>query len=335
MYLSPFRVLLTIVIFGGFAIGYAAVGVWRRHWLIPVLAIAEGAFFTIIANVYHNAPQLIAADSPLQRQLILLGVGSIASVVVGYTLFVVFFYRQGSQLFRAQTEIALAGEIHRALVPAIHEKLGAFELYGASVPSGVVGGDLVDAVGDSQSWTAYVADVSGHGVSAGVLMAMFKTAVHTQAAGATPEVLLLNVNRTLYPLKTNNTFVTAGVLHSHGNGQLSLALAGHPALLRYCRSTGEVSEYPPADMPVGILPEESFTTVPVSCETGDVLLLVTDGLTEVFDAKGQEMGLGPLKTGLAQWASLPLPALFTRLREVALKKGPQLDDQTMLLVRRA
>jgi serine phosphatase RsbU (regulator of sigma subunit) len=100
----------------------------------------------------------------------------------------------------------------------------------------------------------------------------------------------------------------------------------------YCRSKGEVNEYPPADMPLGILPEESFTPVPVACEPGDVLLLVTDGLTEVFDGKGEEMGLGPLKVGLAQWAGLPLPELFTRLRGVALKAGRQLDDQTMLIV---
>jgi serine phosphatase RsbU (regulator of sigma subunit) len=332
--LSPFRILLTVVILGSFAIGYAAVSVTRRYWFLPVLGIAEGILFGIVGYVYRNARPLISADSPLQKQLLLLGVGSIASVVVGYTLFVVFFARQGSQLFRAQTEIALAGEIHRALVPAIHQKLGAFELYGASVPSGVVGGDLVDVVGDAKAWTAYVADVSGHGVSAGVLMAMFKTAVHTQPGRATPEILLKEVNRTLYPLKTNNTFVTAGVLHSNGDGQLLLALAGHPSLLRYCRASGEVQEYPPTDMPVGILPEESFTAVPLACESGDVLLIVTDGLTEVFGPKGEEMGVVPLKVGLAQSASLPLSELFTRLREVALKTGPQLDDQTILIVRR-
>jgi serine phosphatase RsbU (regulator of sigma subunit) len=334
VYLSPFRIFVTVVIFASFAIGYAAAGVARRLWLIPVFMIAEFFLFGIVGNMYRHAPQLVTPDSPLEKQLMLLGIGSIASVVIGYALFIAFFYKQGSQLFRAQTEIALAGEIHRALVPAIHHKLGAFELYGASVPSGVVGGDLVDVVGDAEAWTAYVADVSGHGVAAGVLMAMFKTAVHTQPGSASPELLLREVNRTLYPLKTNNTFVTAGVLHSNRDG-LSLTLAGHPALLRYCRSTGEVQEYPPADMPVGILPEETFTPIPVACEPGDVLLIVTDGLTEVFDAKGKEMGLGPLKVGLAQWASLPLPELFTRLREVALKAGSQLDDQTMLIVRRA
>lgn len=333
VYLPPLRIFLTVIIIGGCAIGYAALSVARRFWWMPALGIAEGALFAIVGYMYRNAPQLISQDSPLQKQLTELGVGSIISVVVGYTLFIVFFAKQGSQMFRAQNEIALAGEIHRALVPAFHQEFGRFELYGASVPSGVVGGDLVDLIGDAKAWTAYVADVSGHGVSAGVLMAMFKTAVHTQPDGATPEILLSEVNRTLYPLKTNNTFVTAGVLHCNGGG-LSLALAGHPSLLRYCRNTGQVNEYPPADMPVGILPEESFTAVPVACEPGDVLLLITDGLTEVFDRQGKEMGLGPLKTGLVQWASLPLAEQFTRLRAVALKMGPQLDDQTMLIVRR-
>jgi phosphoserine phosphatase RsbU/P len=334
-YLTPLQILLTVLIFGGCAIGYAAASIARRLWLVPVIVIGEGLLFWILNSFYRGAPELISPDSPLNKQLLAVGVGAIVSVVLGYILFILFFAKQGAQLFRAQTEIALAGEIHRALVPTIHEKLGAFELYGASIPSGVVGGDLVDFVGDSQYWTAYVADVSGHGVSAGVLMAMFKTAVHTRADGTTPEILLKEVNRTLYPLKTNNTFVTVGVLHCNNHGQLSLALAGHPALLRYCRSTGQIEEYPPADMPAGILPDENFTAMPVACESGDVLLLVTDGLTEVFDSKGQEMGAGPLKTGLAQWAGLPLPELFTRLREVALKTGPQLDDQTMLIIKRA
>jgi serine phosphatase RsbU (regulator of sigma subunit) len=332
-YLSPLHIFFTVLISGGFSIGYAAVSLARRFWLIPILGIVEGLVFSVAANLYSKSPQLISPGSEFQKQLTILAIGSILSVVVGNTLFVLFFAKQGAQLFRAQTEITLAGEIHRALVPAIEQRLSAFELYGASVPSGVVGGDLVDVVANSGKWTAYIADVSGHGVAAGVLMAMFKTAARTHA-GMAPEILLRDVNRTLYPLKTNNTFVTAGVLHYSGDGQLSLALAGHPPLLRYSRSTGEVEEYRPADMPVGILPEESFTAVPVACEPGDVLLLVTDGLTEVFDSGGQEMGFEPLKRGLAQWAALPLAELFTRLREVALKAGPQLDDQTALVVRR-
>jgi serine phosphatase RsbU (regulator of sigma subunit) len=59
----------------------------------------------------------------------------------------------------------LAAEIHHILVPAIDTKIGEFEFYGRSVPSGEAGGDLIDVFQNDHGWIAYVADVSGHGVA--------------------------------------------------------------------------------------------------------------------------------------------------------------------------
>ena len=87
-------------------------------------------------------------------------------------------------------------------------------------------------------------------------------------------------------------------------------------------------------MPLGILPEQTFSAQSIPCEIGDVLLLLTDGLTEVFDKHGNEMGIGPIKTALARSAALPLSDVFTQLRQVALQAGHQDDDQTMPLVRK-
>lgn len=331
-YLSPLQIVLSIVITGGFAIGYAAVSIWQRYWLIAVLGIIEGLLFAIIGAHYHAASQLVPGDSPLQRQLEILGVIGIVSVALGYALFIVFFARQGARYFRVQNEIAMAGEIHRALVPPIHKTMPSFEIYGASMPSGEVGGDLVDLAENGQSWTGYVADVSGHGVSAGLLMAMFKTAVRTGAKDVDSGKLLSEVHGVLYPLKTPNMFATVGVLQWSGNA-LNLALAGHPPLLHYSRARGKVEEYAATDLPLGILPEQSFTSREVVCQSGDVLLLLTDGLTEVFDKNGNEMGIGPLKDVLAKSARQPLPDLFTSLRQAALSFGHQDDDQTMLMIR--
>jgi serine phosphatase RsbU (regulator of sigma subunit) len=334
-YFTPVHMLITVLIMGGFAVGYAAVSMARRFWLIPVLGISQGFLFEVVDSRYYNhALRLLPPGDPLERQLSVIGVGSILSVVTGYVLFVAFISQQGSRLFRAQTEIALAGEIHRALVPAIQRSWGNFEVYGASIPSGEVGGDLVDVVGSTDAWTAYIADVSGHGVYAGLLMAMFKTAVRTCAEAESPDLLLQGVHRALYPLKTSNTFVTAGFLQYRQGTPLLLSLAGHPALLRYNSRTRYVEECGSAGMPVGILPEQSFHSVSVSCEPQDLLLLLTDGLAEVFDKDGKELGIEPIKHALANAATLPLLELFTSLRQVALNAGRQEDDQTMLLVRR-
>ena len=331
-YLSPLQIVLCIAITGGFAIVYAASSIWQRYWLIPVFGIIEGVIFGVVAAHYHAASRLVEPGSPLQRQLQILAVTGIISVVLGYVLFVVFFAKQGVRFFRVQNEIALAGEIHRALVPPIHKTIASFEIYGVSIPSGEVGGDLVDLAENGRAWTGYVADVSGHGVSAGLLMAMFKTAVRTRAKDLSSGELLSEVHRALYPLKTPNMFATVGVLQWSGNA-FNLALAGHPPLLHYSRSRGKVEEYPSTDLPLGILPEQTFTSREVVCQSGDVLLLLTDGLTEVFDKNGNEMGIGPLKDVLAKSARQPLPDLFTSLRQKALSFGHQEDDQTMLMIR--
>ena len=332
VYLSPLHMILSIVIMGGFAIGYAAVSIWRWYWLIPVGGVVEGCLFAILAFHYRAAPQLIASDSPLHQQLQMLSVIGMVSVVLGYALFVLFFARQGARYFRAHNEIAMAAEIHRALVPPIHRTIGSFEVYGISVPSGEVGGDLVDVAENGQSWTGYIADVSGHGVSAGLLMAMFKTAVRTRAKDVSSGDLLGEVHRALYPLKTPNMFATVGVLQWTGQ-TFNLALAGHLPLLHYRHSRGEVQEYPASDLPLGILPEQSFSSTEVTCQSGDILLLLTDGLTEVFDKNGSEMGIEPLKDVLKRAASQGLPELSAALQAAALNFGKQLDDQTMLLVR--
>jgi hypothetical protein len=332
-YLSPARILITVCVTGALAAVCAIAGIARKFWLIAVVSAVEALFFAALENHYHNAPILIYPDSPLRPQIFVLAVGAIVSVVAGYILFIVFFSQQGSRFFRAQTEIALAAEIHRALVPRIERTLGPYELFGASVPSGEVGGDLVDVTGDADAWTAYVADVSGHGVSAGLLMAMFKTAVRTCALDAPPRTLLEEVHRALYPLKTGNMFVTAGFLGCVA-GDFTLSLAGHPSLLHFRSKTATVQEHPTLDLPLGILPEQTFTSVPIACDTGDILLLLTDGFTEVFDKNGNELGIEPIKAALEKSAVLPLSQIFERLRQVALSAGHQDDDQTMLLVRK-
>lgn len=318
---------------GIFAIFYAWAGVLRKYWLLVAIWIAQFGLFALVGIYGGEHARLLESHSEAQQQLFWLSLGAKVTLVAGYVLFLVFFGREGGRYFKAHAEIQLAQEIHRALVPTIERSIGNFSMYGASLPSGEVGGDLVDVV-EGGSWTAYVADVSGHGVSAGVLMAMFKTAVRTTVlADGAPNALLNEVHRALYPLKTANLFVTAGVLHCDGAGKLTLSMAGHPPLLHFCKATGSVSEVAAQDLPLGILPEQSFVTCEIAAAPGDLLVLLTDGLTEVFDGKQNEMGIEPVKTALRENAGRPLPELFATMRQVALKFGKQDDDQTMLLVR--
>ena len=129
-------------------------------------------------------------------------------------------------------------------------------------------------------------------------------------------------------------FATAGVLQLRpGSQSVTYSLAGHPALMRYCSQQRAIVEYASQNLPLGILPEQEFAGDRLECDAGDVLLLLTDGFSEVFDAKGAELGLEPVKGAFLEAADRPLPEIFESLRSLSLSFGKQDEDQTMLLVR--
>jgi serine phosphatase RsbU (regulator of sigma subunit) len=78
---------------------------------------------------------------------------------------------------------------------------------------------------------------------------------------------------------------------------------------------------------------QSFAVSKLTLVPGDLLALITDGFTEVFDSHEREMGMDDFKSALASCAEKALPEIYRELRDRTLKFGKQTDDQTMLLVR--
>ena len=325
--------LVTVAIYGGFAVGYAALWIAHKFWLIPAWGLVQAAAITLAANIFRAG--VIQGRKELEQQLSALGVCAILAIVIAYIAFINFIRREGSRYFRIQTEVELAHEIHRSLVPTFEQKLAGYEIFGASIPSGEVGGDLVDIAESCNERIVYIADISGHGVASGVLMAMFKTSIRSAlGVSSSPGGLLEGVHRTLYPLKMPNMFATAGVLQLRpGSKSVTYSLAGHPALMRYCSQQHAVVEYASQNLPLGILPEQQFATDRLECDPGDVLLLITDGFSEVFDVNAAELGMEPIKSAFLKAADRPLSEIFEQLRNVSLSFGKQDDDQTILLVR--
>jgi serine phosphatase RsbU (regulator of sigma subunit) len=243
-----------------------------------------------------------------------------------------FVGREGQRLFRVQTEMRLAGEIHHALVPAIDHRIGAFEFYGISLPSGMVGGDLVDLLTHRGRWMAYVVDVSGHGVSAGVLMAMIKSSIHsTLRFQQKLDGLLEEVNRVLCSLKTSNMFATCGVVAFSPETGLRYALAGHLPILRL--SDQKIELLSETNLPLGILAETEFKAASCEMRKGDVLVLVTDGLTEILGRDGEELGLTQISQALRDCNGHPPRKIAEEILRRVNRGSPQRDDQSLLIVR--
>jgi sigma-B regulation protein RsbU (phosphoserine phosphatase) len=235
---------------------------------------------------------------------------------------------------RAHTEIDLAKAIHRSLVPSIGCRSECFEFYGASAPSGEVGGDLVDLVHDGQNWIGYVADVSGHGVAAGVVMGMFKSAARMRLSSPVGvDALFTDLNRVLFDLKSPNMFITCACARYDNSGRIEFGLAGHLPILHFRTTTRTVDELSVGHFPVGMFEESTYRCGQADVEPGDLLVLLTDGLTEVVNPDDEEFGLERLKQVVIEHSASPLQQLFDAVFTRVRAHGPQLDDQTLLLVR--
>lgn len=117
------------------------------------------------------------------------------------------------------------------------------ELLGRSVPSDKVGGDIVDFVDTGAGTIAYLADVSGHGLPAGILMGMLKTALRATLDSQTVASALLVVNRVLPAVKEPQMYATFACLSYSPAAprQIEYCLAGHHPILHFSRATWSVS----------------------------------------------------------------------------------------------
>jgi hypothetical protein len=320
------------LISGGFAIAWAYAGTRKVLWMFPVVGVLQFAGFALLGSLPANRHMLNPLE--LQHRIQLLGLVEVTLVVFGYALFIIFFNSEGARFFRTQTEVRLAGEIHRSLVPARHETIGKIELFGTSIPSSEVGGDLFDIVQNDGRWHAYVADVSGHGVAAGMLMSMIKSSAFMQLTKLQrPEALLADLNDVIQPFTSPGNYLTFAYIGGDGTRTLKFALGGHLPILHYQAQTRAIIEHSDTNVPIGLFKNQSFEISELCLLPGDLLAVITDGFTEVFDSKEKELGMETFKAMLLNRAGKSLPEIYSELHAETMKFGLQTDDQTMLLIR--
>ena len=340
----PWAIVMALIA-GVFAIGWAYAGFRRILPLMLVLLPLQFAVNAVATRLMARHTQPPAPEELTRRaihhRLRIEGAVMMSAIIGSYILIVSFIRGEGKRVFGPLTEVRLAREVHQTLVPEVACNIGPYEIYGVSVPSGQVGGDLVDVIQNGGGWIAYVADVVGHGVSAGMIMAMVKSAIHMGAsesgrngAHVSLPVFLGRLNRVLKRLSATNVYATLACIANTENSGLQFSLAGHHPILHYCKQAHLVTECSASNPPLAILADISFVTERITCEAGDMLAVVTDGLIEAANKHGDELGLEPLKAVMLDNASAPLQTVAQRMRETALRQGVQFDDQTVLLVRR-
>ncbi len=261
-----------------------------------------------------------------------------------FALYSASIYSEAGEKRRLDHDLTLAHEIQRILLPSAAPEVGGFEIAGINIPASHVGGDYYDYLSVDENHTGVViADVSGKGIPAALIMAMCRSVIRNAAPGKLSAAEALHqVNRQLYPDIKEDMFISmAYVVLDHDASTVNLCRAGHDAPLHYCAKAETVSRVNPPGMAVGIDSGGVFSRITndfvVTLERNDCLILYTDGVNEALDPNGNEFGMKNLIQSIQAAAPEGAGALVERLTDdlrAFIGSSPQNDDITLIVIRK-
>ena len=191
-----------------------------------------------------------------------------------------------------EEQLSIARLIQSGFLPKSDPVIKGYDISGMNIPSGEVGGDYYDFISivDDQLGIA-IADVSGKGVPAALLMASFRASLIAEIRNNFAiRTVYQKVNALMSESMEAGNYVTAvyGALDSR-NHIFTFSNAGHnePILLR---TNGEIELLSGGGAPHGVIARQTFTERPISLDAGDLIIFYTDGVTEAVNPSGEMYG---------------------------------------------
>jgi hypothetical protein len=325
---SDLRLFVNVAYAGFVAVLYAYT--FTKNFKFLPLAI----LFQIAVGIYAGNGTNRMTPLEFQTRAAFDAYGILISIILGYLLLIVFITREGIRNLRYRTEMNLAHELHSSLVPRIDTKNSNFGIYGISKPTNEVGGDLIDVFENEETTVCYIADVSGHGVAAGSMMGMFKSAVRVLLNDNKPlKSILVETTKTLYHLKKKNMFLTCAFLKFNSDRTVEFSTAGHLPILRLSKGSDKFEELVIKQVPIAATKYFDYKTAAVEFEKGDLFILLTDGITETTNRLKEDFGLPKIKEIIFKHKEEALINIYEYIDEDISSYGKQKDDQTILLIR--
>lgn len=256
--------------------------------------------------------------------------------LLGRTVNNLVLTQQLQEAYRAlDREKEQVGRMQRHLLPTELPYIEGLELGASYQTCSRAGGDYYDVLQlPDGHWGLFMADVSGHGTPAAVVMAMMHTLMHAFPGAPTPPARALShINRHLLAVAPEGMFATAFYgIYDPVYRRLRYASAGHPAP-RWRSGSGCIREVElTVGLPLGVLDEDSWAERELTLIPGEALLLYTDGILEGTNTLGEAFGrprlddalrLGPARAGV-------LVQHIERHYRAFCNGAPDLDDRTLL-----
>lgn len=234
-----------------------------------------------------------------------------------------------------ETDLDLAHKIQNSMLPQNNFRTENWEAFFHYEPAGAVSGDYCDiiTVGDKQYFI--LGDVSGKGVAAALLMSQMHAMFHSMIPlGMELTSLFERASRLMCESTMYSHYATLLCVKAEENGSIEVCNAGHlpPLLIK----KGSVKKIDATGMPVGLFCDTTYTLNFASMESGDTLLLYSDGLTESFFNE-EEYGIERIEKVIVEDVNLSPESLTKKiLNDVEKFVGNRMrrDDLTIMTIRK-
>jgi serine phosphatase RsbU (regulator of sigma subunit) len=237
---------------------------------------------------------------------------------------------------RRAHELEEARQLQISMLPKQVPQLPQLEIAAYMKTASEVGGDYYDFhLGEDGALTAAVGDATGHGLKAGTMVSSVKSLFMAFADHTDIPYIFHGMNSALKAMKLRGLFMAMTMVKVKGN-QLTVSITGMPPLLVYRAASGEVEEIALKALPLGSLTSYQYKQQELAIAPGDVIVLMSDGLPERFNAENKMFDYAATKAALAVSARQGPQEIiehFVRVGDEWSNGRPQDDDVTFVVLK--
>jgi len=242
---------------------------------------------------------------------------------------------------KMRQELEMARDVQMSTLPSVMPSIPGYDLFGTSRPASQTGGDTFDLSEIDQGLLVVLGDATGHGIAPALsvtqMHAMLRMAFRL---GADLESAFLQVNNQLASTLADDRFITAFIgLLDTATHRMRFHSGGQAPILHYEASKATCARYDPTSFPLAAMPLTSLQpAVTLDLLPGDLLVLLSDGIYEYHDARGEQFGEQRVEAILRESHGKTMAELSATLLDAVntfAQGAPQEDDMTVVLVKRA
>ena len=293
--ISVYILILLIFLFGYLPFMGKRFTRFKIYFLTVILVLALSCAAILSLSLIKGS---LLFKSIVPNSTVYLWSFSIIALSIGIRIYGELMRKVFRSKAKLEAEISLAKNIQKKISPTIDQNFNNAQLFGKILPANEIGGDFINfyQISEHKIFVS-VGDVSGHNISAGLLMAIVKGALQSELSHFQSLDKLLNLlNRTIFENSEKNMFVSLSCgIFDLKNNILIIANGGHLPLLKFSHNYKEISEYNPSGNALGLVKNSEYKTQKIQINKNDVYIFLTDGLVEAKSPTGDEFGMQNVK----------------------------------------